>query len=410
MKTCCEGTKLLHLNLSLRPRPPYSLSLSLSLMASFNHRKLIFGSANINITEFCGSLCDPIINTKDSCPIICHHPLLPSPPPPPPPPPDPPTITSDGNSHKLHIFLTLSLSILATACFLVCCYTLYKYYKNWDRSRRTRPSNPQQEETHDEFLDEDHGPILDHPIWYIRTVGLESSIINSITIFKYKRGDGLVEGTECSVCLSEFQEDEILRLLPKCSHAFHIPCIDTWLRSHTNCPMCRAGIVSNTADLPPLPIIREEEAQVVILEREREDGDCESRTGMEEGEREVENRGKIPQTSMEVVIGSENLGLESLDDEVQPMRRSVSLDSLSASMVSFAIANSGAQLAKGNKSDMAIVPKKVDVNQSLLRLLGSSSIGRSLQQGPISMKRSLSCSGKVLFSRYAQGRTSILPS
>lgn len=103
------------------------------------------------------------------------------------------------------------------------------------------------EEEDDEFsdiVDEDiHGPMVDHPIWYIRTVGLQPSIISAITICKYKRGEGLIEGTECSVCLSEFQEDETLRILPKCNHAFHIPCIDTWLRSHTNCPMCRAGIV-----------------------------------------------------------------------------------------------------------------------------------------------------------------------
>ncbi|CAL1395531.1 unnamed protein product [Linum trigynum] len=52
----------------------------------------------------------------------------------------------------------------------------------------------------------------------------------------------------CSVCLSEFEEGESLRLLPKCSHAFHIPCIDTWLRSHKNCPLCRAPIVAADAN------------------------------------------------------------------------------------------------------------------------------------------------------------------
>ncbi|GFQ06016.1 RING-H2 finger protein atl52, partial [Phtheirospermum japonicum] len=55
--------------------------------------------------------------------------------------------------------------------------------------------------------------------------------------------DGLIEGTECAVCLSEFRENESLRLLPKCRHAFHLPCIDTWLRSQSSCPLCRAGVV-----------------------------------------------------------------------------------------------------------------------------------------------------------------------
>ncbi|KAF8045260.1 hypothetical protein N665_5317s0001 [Sinapis alba] len=72
--------------------------------------------------------------------------------------------------------------------------------------------------------------------------GLDETLIKSITVYKYRKGDGFVESSDCSVCLSEFEENESLRLLPKCSHAFHVPCIDTWLKSHSNCPLCRAGI------------------------------------------------------------------------------------------------------------------------------------------------------------------------
>ncbi|KAH0731041.1 hypothetical protein KY290_002071 [Solanum tuberosum] len=85
-----------------------------------------------------------------------------------------------------------------------------------------------------------------------------SLTIKAITVCKFKKGEGLVEDTECAVCLSEFQEDENLRLLPKCSHAFHLPCIDTWLKSHPNCPLCRANVVSppapsTTSSRPSLP-------------------------------------------------------------------------------------------------------------------------------------------------------------
>jgi hypothetical protein len=58
--------------------------------------------------------------------------------------------------------------------------------------------------THDEFLDEDDGPVVDHPIWYIRTVSLQPSVISSITVCKYKSSEYIVEGAECSVCLNEF--------------------------------------------------------------------------------------------------------------------------------------------------------------------------------------------------------------
>ncbi|CAD6249884.1 unnamed protein product [Miscanthus lutarioriparius] len=72
--------------------------------------------------------------------------------------------------------------------------------------------------------------------------GLDETLINKITVCKYKRGDGFVDSTDCSVCLGEFRDGESLRLLPKCSHAFHLPCIDTWLKSHSNCPLCRCNI------------------------------------------------------------------------------------------------------------------------------------------------------------------------
>ncbi|KAK4372293.1 hypothetical protein RND71_007677 [Anisodus tanguticus] len=83
--------------------------------------------------------------------------------------------------------------------------------------------------------------------WQVATAGLDESTIKAITVCRFKKGEGLVEDTECAVCLSEFQEDKNLRLLPKCSHAFHLPCINTWLKSHPNCPLCRANVVS----LPP---------------------------------------------------------------------------------------------------------------------------------------------------------------
>lgn len=48
--------------------------------------------------------------------------------------------------------------------------------------------------------------------------------------------------SECAVCLSEFVERERVRLLPNCSHAFHIDCIDTWLQGSARCPFCRSDV------------------------------------------------------------------------------------------------------------------------------------------------------------------------
>lgn len=48
---------------------------------------------------------------------------------------------------------------------------------------------------------------------------------------------------DCAVCLCEFQLEDKLRLLPNCSHAFHRDCIDTWLLSHSTCPICRTSLL-----------------------------------------------------------------------------------------------------------------------------------------------------------------------
>lgn len=82
--------------------------------------------------------------------------------------------------------------------------------------------------------------------------GLDTSLIESFPLFRYSLVKGLKLGKgsmECVVCLSEFQEDETLRLLPKCGHAFHPDCIDMWLFSHTTCPLCRSSLLSQFNDV-----------------------------------------------------------------------------------------------------------------------------------------------------------------
>ncbi len=79
-------------------------------------------------------------------------------------------------------------------------------------------------------------------VWPIASPGLEESLIRRIPTCSYKASEGLVEETECAVCLGEFEEGDALRLLPKCNHAFHTSCIDTWLQSNSTCPLCRINI------------------------------------------------------------------------------------------------------------------------------------------------------------------------
>ncbi|KAM3357722.1 RING-H2 finger protein ATL51 [Capsicum galapagoense] len=168
------------------------------------------------------------------CPQWCYF-LLP------PPPPD--DDASDDSATAFSPLIIAIIGILASAFLLVSYYTIITKYC---RRRRDRNAASELEANRNEAPQDQ---------WQLATAGLDESTIKSITVCRFKKGEGLVEDTECAVCLSEFQEDENLRLLPKCSHAFHLPCIDTWLKSHPNCPLCRANVVSppSTSPTPSLP-------------------------------------------------------------------------------------------------------------------------------------------------------------
>uniref|UniRef100_A0A0E0M0M3 RING-type E3 ubiquitin transferase n=1 Tax=Oryza punctata TaxID=4537 RepID=A0A0E0M0M3_ORYPU len=85
--------------------------------------------------------------------------------------------------------------------------------------------------------------------------GLDQAAIDALPAFTYGEllagaaAKGGVAGGgsgkrqfDCAVCLCEFDGGDRLRLLPLCSHAFHAACIDTWLRSSSTCPLCRAAL------------------------------------------------------------------------------------------------------------------------------------------------------------------------
>lgn len=54
----------------------------------------------------------------------------------------------------------------------------------------------------------------------------------------------------CSICLADYQAADVLRLLPECSHMFHIDCVDTWLKAHPTCPICRSSPVPTPLPTP----------------------------------------------------------------------------------------------------------------------------------------------------------------
>ncbi|XP_030451601.2 RING-H2 finger protein ATL57 [Syzygium oleosum] len=70
--------------------------------------------------------------------------------------------------------------------------------------------------------------------------GLDPAVIRSLPAFAYG-GGGAKYQADCAVCLSDFEEEEVVKAIPWCSHVFHAECIDRWLCAHASCPVCRGA-------------------------------------------------------------------------------------------------------------------------------------------------------------------------
>ncbi|KAE9601314.1 putative transcription factor C2H2 family [Lupinus albus] len=95
----------------------------------------------------------------------------------------------------------------------------------------------------------------------LANIGIKKKTLKTFPIVTYSAEMNLPSlDTECVICLSEFANDDKVRLLPKCNHGFHVPCIDKWLSSHSSCPKCRQCL---TETCPK--IVRSQPGRVVPL-------------------------------------------------------------------------------------------------------------------------------------------------
>ncbi|KAJ0780531.1 putative transcription factor C2H2 family [Helianthus annuus] len=158
--------------------------------------------------------------------------LLFQPPPPPPPPPYESTGDISNLSNNVSPSVLLIIIILAIIFFVSGLLHLLVRFL-------VKPSNRDPDEY-------DNVTALQGQLQQLFTLhdsGVDQSFIDTLPVFTYKSIVGVKDPFDCAVCLCEFEGDDSLRLLPKCSHAFHMDCIDTWLLSHSTCPLCRSNLV-----------------------------------------------------------------------------------------------------------------------------------------------------------------------
>ncbi|KAJ4970973.1 hypothetical protein NE237_004072 [Protea cynaroides] len=140
----------------------------------------------------------------------------------------------DDKNFQIH-GRTLLLTVILFSLFLL--FTLLCLYARWVCRYRQRPATA-------------NDPALSASTTLPatqsgRSLGLDPAIIDSLPITLHRSSTTPADETQCSICITIFEDQEKVKVLPLCSHGFHPECVDKWLSNQSSCPLCRASILAD---------------------------------------------------------------------------------------------------------------------------------------------------------------------
>ncbi|KAK1429144.1 hypothetical protein QVD17_11347 [Tagetes erecta] len=126
---------------------------------------------------------------------------------------------STSTSSPFDSSLVLTILVLLTVLFFMAFFSLY--LRRFSHSDTGRASPPPRLHLHSK-----------------RGGGVDASTVQSLPNVLF--GSDTKTWSECSICLTEFEERETVKVIPYCRHGFHPMCIEMWLSTHGSCPLCRS--------------------------------------------------------------------------------------------------------------------------------------------------------------------------
>ncbi|KAK0607196.1 hypothetical protein LWI29_011071 [Acer saccharum] len=161
-----------------------------------------------------------------------------------------PSVVPDSSFAMSGKIMLSAIVILFFVVMLMVCLHLYARWYLLRARRRHHVHRNRQRRTHLVFYVDPTNPVSG------ASRGLDAAVLKSLPVFVYS-SETHPDGMDCAVCLSEFEEGESGRVLPKCKHNFHLDCIDMWFHSHSTCPLCRSPV-------EPCPADTENSGQVIV--------------------------------------------------------------------------------------------------------------------------------------------------
>lgn len=231
----------------------------------------------------------------------------------------PRTYPAKGYALSGKIMLSAIVILFLVVVLMVCLHIYARWYLLRARRRQIR----RRRRTHLVFYTD--------PTAATAASGLDAALLNSLPVFSYS-SDTYPATLECAVCLSDFEENEKIRLLPKCNHSFHIDCINMWFHSHSTCPLCRTPVDGEipvlTPDNNPIQVVISGGGEPVSAEPSPSTGLCSACRNDEDpaGTSSVEPRRKrLEMVGVSIEVPRRN---ESVDESVQSSPASQAFRSL----------------------------------------------------------------------------------
>ncbi|KAJ1687564.1 hypothetical protein LUZ63_018954 [Rhynchospora breviuscula] len=135
--------------------------------------------------------------------------------------PSPSGLLHNGASHPV----TITCVVIANALIILIIYLIFFFWK--------RDKGSVGAEAFDDSMSTNSSPCSSP-----KASRVEANDLSFLPEFVHAETNGEAK-KECAVCITEFVDGQIGRLLPACGHKFHRECVDTWFMKHSTCPICR---------------------------------------------------------------------------------------------------------------------------------------------------------------------------
>ncbi|EXC32755.1 Putative RING-H2 finger protein ATL71 [Morus notabilis] len=145
--------------------------------------------------------------------------------------------SSDNSSLNDSRHFLLSIEVMVSFIFFIAIMTLIAYCVSLCRTRRLPGVLPHHDTPYEHSFHVESG--LNEATLGAFPKLLYSNAKASSKLSSFDGGKYYSSALSCSVCLADYSESDVLRLLPNCGHVFHLKCVDSWLRLHPTCPICR---------------------------------------------------------------------------------------------------------------------------------------------------------------------------